>query len=479
MRTRPPVDRALVTSLALVIAGLSASVATATPAHEPPLRIVAASSSLMLPRYPDTGEVWLDLGGQAVAGRQPFEVRLHRDSYSDPITVTQTIGNKTRDLPSGLADDYTGFPAFTHIKIVNSAGRTVRQVDQKFCPNTRETVRARPDAPERSPYPYYCPQHPLTVGSAWGIQAGWSSPVGQPTTVKLAEGTYRAIVTIAPRYRDAFDITADNARFTVNLTVRNSTDEDLQVTGAHPGGAANPNAEPPRGAALVPAGRKPNLRPLPAWQIGLRGKSKTYLSFAANVWNAGPSPLVIDGFRRSDEAVMDAYQYYYNDNGKQIGHAPTGTLEWDVRDGHHHWHFSDFARYRLLDASKQVAVRSQKQGFCLANTNAINYSVPNANWQPGSTDFETACGTQNSLAVRERLDVGSGDTYMQSRAGQAFNITNLPNGTYYIEVTANPSGVLHEVDRTDNRSLRKIILGGRPGVRTVAVPPYQGVDTEN
>jgi hypothetical protein len=80
--------------------------------------------------------------------------------------------------------------------------------------------------------------------------------------------------------------------------------------------------------------------------------------------------------------------------------------------------------------------------------------------------------------VREVLPTGWGDTYFQGLPGQSFNITDLPNGTYYIAVEANPLGLLHE-RRTDNDvELREIRLGGTPGARTVTVPPWHGIDTE-
>ena len=56
------------------------------------------------------------------------------------------------------------------------------------------------------------------------------------------------------------------------------------------------------------------------------------------------------------------------------------------------------------------------------------------------------------------LSAGSGDTYVQYRAGQAFRIKNLPDGVYYIAVEANPMGNLVELDETNNDSLRKVRL---------------------
>ncbi|MFI1395844.1 lysyl oxidase family protein [Streptomyces sp. NPDC020681] len=242
--------------------------------------------------------------------------------------------------------------------------------------------------------------------------------------------------------------------------------------------ALKPNAQRPTGRAAVPNVPKPDLRSLPAWDIGISDgedgdiPGKDYMVFSANVWNAGPAPLVVDGFRSPGKDLMDAYQYFYDANGKQVGYSPTGTMEWDPRVGHEHWHFTDFASYRLLSADQKVIVRSGKEAFCLANTDAVDYTVKGANWHPNNTDLSTACGQQNSLSVREVLDVGSGDTYTQYRPGQSFDVTDLPNGTYYIQVIANPEKRLHETNLNNNVALRKVVLSGTTGARKVTVPPH-------
>ncbi|MFJ3704241.1 MULTISPECIES: lysyl oxidase family protein [unclassified Streptomyces] len=254
-----------------------------------------------------------------------------------------------------------------------------------------------------------------------------------------------------------------------------------RTDGSRQAPAVQPNAQRPTGRAAVPDVPKPDLRSLPAYGITIGAgdggePGKDYLAFSANVWNAGPAQLVVDGFRKPGNALMDAYQYFYDASGKQVGYTPTGTMEWDPRPGHEHWHFTDFASYRLLKADKKETVRSGKEAFCLANTDAVDYTVENANWHPDNTDLSTACGQENSISVREVLDVGSGDTYTQDLPGQSFDITGLPNGTYFIQVLANPENRLKETDLSNNSALREVVLGGRPGARTVTVPKHDLVD---
>ncbi|MFJ6632597.1 lysyl oxidase family protein [Streptomyces sp. NPDC091376] len=254
-----------------------------------------------------------------------------------------------------------------------------------------------------------------------------------------------------------------------------------RTDGSRKAPALGPQSKRPTGKPSVPNVPKPDLRSLPAYGItisdgGENVPGKDYLAFSANVWNAGPAQLVVDGFRSPGKAKMDAYQYFYDAKGKQVGYTPTGTMEWDPRPGHVHWHFTDFASYRLLKADKKETVRSGKEAFCLANTDAVDYTVKNANWHPNNTDLATACGQESSISVREVLDVGSGDTYTQDLPGQSFDITGLPNGTYYIQVLANPENRLKETNTANNSALRKVVLGGTPGRRTVTVPAHDLVN---
>jgi hypothetical protein len=236
-------------------------------------------------------------------------------------------------------------------------------------------------------------------------------------------------------------------------------------------------ANPPKDAL-------PDLVPLPSWGIstshtkasGTR-PARDLLNFGATVWVGGNSPLDVEGFRSHASPIMKAYQYFYR-NGHVIGRARAGTMGFDNAKGHHHWHFEQFARYTLLNSAKKLVVPSHKVGFCIAPTDPVDLLLPHAVWQPSQVGLGGQCGSPTALWVREMMPIGWADTYFQSIAGQSFNVTKVPNGTYYIEITANPLRVLHETNTHNDVSLRKVILGGTPGQRTVKVPAYDGIDPE-
>ena len=101
---------------------------------------------------------------------------------------------------------------------------------------------------------------------------------------------------------------------------------------------------------------------------------------------------------------MDAYQYFYDADGNETGYQPVGEM---------HWHAAEPPALALrglralppAERGQDLAVRSTKRSFCLANTDAVDYTLPGADWQPENTDLSTACGGADA-AVGPRGAVG-------------------------------------------------------------------------
>jgi hypothetical protein len=458
---------ALLASMSVAISGEAEPAVAAAP--PPAFKLEAARRAVTVQTF--DGSAFLDLGIYAVAGDRPFEVRAYRTAYSQPISAWRVMPAADAPLPTGLVQDFDGLSKFFSLSIKNAKQKSVLSTTVGFCPNGSDfdTVRRRPDAPATSPYPDGCFGNPYSTGAVWGIQRGYATPALEGVDTPLTPGTYTATLSVRSAYRSALQIRAADGTATVQVkVVKGSDDEDAMASETVKSTARHPAAVRPVGGAAKPEGPLPDLRSLPAWGIAV--EHGRYLDFSATVWNAGPSPLVVDGFRQANnENRMDAYQYFFDAKNKQVGYAGVGTMEWDPRPGHEHWHFSDFATYRLLDRHKKLVVRSQKEAFCLANTDAIDYTVPNANWRPDNTDLHTACGSDTSIAVREVLETGSGDTYVQSLPGQSFDLKGLKNGVYYVEVRANPDKRLYEAFTTNNVAYRKVKVSGKAGHRKVKV----------
>jgi hypothetical protein len=437
------------------------------------------------------GPVFLNAGVfvSAVGGDLEFHVGRD-DGYESPITASQWAdGVKVQDLDPALVDGWNGLAGFLHVRIKNPAGDVIDDRDLTFCPGGYGMQRVDDSGQDIQRLPQFgCYVMPFTLGTIWGIDRGWAAPVSdrygssEPVFLGGRDGTYHVTYSFPQAVIDAFGIDPRDAetRVTVHLETtrrRGGSDEPPSAGRAALGTServpTDPNPDP---------STMPDLIPLPAFGMGTyhRRGAGDFLAFGANIWSAGPSPMVVEGFRRRDSDIMDAYEYFY-DGDTAVSRAPVGTFEYDRRDGHHHWHMEQFARYTLLNADQSEVVLSTKQSFCLAPTDPIDLRLPTAEWSPswyGGGGLSTACGGPDAIWIREVLPVGWGDTYYQFVAGQSFNITHLPNGRYFVQVQANPTGSMIETSQDNNSSLRRVILRGKKGHRKVVVPPYLGIDSE-
>jgi hypothetical protein len=456
---------------------LLAGAPSASAADPPSLRLFAASSHIDIQRV-NRGVTWFDPGAWIASVGGAFELRVTRPDYDTPVGVVQTdaaTGAPLRTLPADLLDGWFGLGNFLHLSVRDADGKVVLRQASTFCPNAYYRARVSDEGPLTSIYPYFCSGNPFTKGSVWGIDEAWAvSPTfDYGLAFKADRRHYTLRAWIDPAWVEALDIAPEDAETFVDITATDGGGSGVPVP-LRPAFARGPSVAT---VTNPDPGSLPDLVALPAWGIATYARhGRDFLTFNATEWNAGPGTMVVEGFRGPDEPLMDAFQYFLLD-GQAIGRAPIGQLEFHPE--HQHWHFRQFTEYSMLDAdSGQVAI-SGKESWCLANTDAIDLAVPNANWQGFGSDVFTMCGGPEALWIREVLDVGWGDTYSQYIAGQAFDITDLPNGKYYVRVHVNPLGSMYESTTDNNVEDRLVKLKGKPGARRVVVPPWHGIDTES
>jgi len=481
---------------ALAAAGLTAvtalpggpAAAQSTPVG-PTVKLITAQRFVKVPKFGKFA--YLDPGIYVVAVGSALQFDVQRASYATAIKAAQIIrgtnGQVTqRPVPNRWFDKWFGLRDFLRITIKNSAGKIVGNQLTTFCPGGFNQQRSGPNSPPRSPFPFGCGGNPFEFGTVWGLQRGWGADAAAGR-FRLGLGTYKVAAHVTSYWQRFLHVTPKAATATVTIRVVKAGRCKTFCPPTRPGHRTAPSGPLPSEPANVPVLNNPptsvlpDLSPLPSWGINLFGRRNSVtqrLAFGATVWIGGHARLDVEGFRSDGAPVMKAYQYFYK-NGRVVGRARAGTMGFDSKNSHNHWHFEQFAQYRLLNANKTLALRSRKVGFCIAPTDAINLVLPHAMWQPAFTGFGSDCGSPSALWVREELPLGWGDTYFQFVAGQSFNITNLPNGVYYIEIIANPRRVLHESNYKNNISLRKIVLGGTLGARTVKVPAVHGIDPEH
>lgn len=492
---------ALVSALAFSTTGATSALASTRSTASagttgPVIKLIAASRKITTYRYGKY--VYLDPGIWVASLHSAFQLNVGRGRYTKPITMTQVIktrhGVVRRSLPPRLLKGWNGLRHFAGIVIRSSSGRVVSRRNVTFCPDSYGLSKATTNSAATSPYPQQCQAFdPFSLGEVWGIPRGWAVDPVQFEAFKLNVGTYKFTMWLNPTYVRLFHVAKQDRTATVQVKVE-------RAPGAVKAGRPRPNLAPvpanfvrvvrkPAGRTLPsfpaaktlshpPASAEPDLVPLPSWGITITHVKKSqhdYLNFAATVWIGGKGPLDVEGFRSNGSGTMKAYQYFYR-NGKLIGKARVGTMGFA---NYNAWHFKQFAEYRLLNTHKRIALRSRKVSFCIAPTDGVDMLLRHAVWQPSYTGISGNCGDPAALWVTETLPLGWGDTYVQTVPYQNFDITHVPNGTYYVEIIANPEHLLYETNRHNDVSLRRIILGGTPGHRTVRVPAWHGIDPEN
>jgi hypothetical protein len=471
-------------TLMTVTSGVPARAAAGT------LKLFAQNDEVTL-RRPAGRPAFLNAGVFVAAIGGAFEIHANRADYASPIVGSQWAdGAKVQDLDASLVDGWDGLHGLFHVRVKNPAGNVVIDEDLDWCPGGYSNTRYDDSGPDLPVLPAFgCSVMPFTLGTVWGIDQGWATPLNsrygdgtQRVYLDGRDGEYHVTYSFPQSVIDTFGMNPDDSR--ARVTVHLETKAHREAAGRRPRQAPAEESPAPR----VPTdlnpdpSTRPDLAALPAWamRINRPRSGGEYLAFAANLWNAGPSPMVVEGFREPDSETMDAYEYFY-DGDTPVSRAPVGTFEFDTREGHHHWHMEQFAGYALLNADQTEVVRSTKQSFCLFPTDVIDLTVPRADWATGfygGGGLSTACGGRDAIWIREALPAGWGDTYYQYVAGQSFRISGLPNGRYWVQVTADPSGQMIETTKDNNVSLRRVIIRGQPGHRYVVVPPYQLIDSD-
>ena len=121
---------------------------------------------------------------------------------------------------------------------------------------------------------------------------------------------------------------------------------------------------------------------------------------------------------------------------------------------HDHWHFEEFARYRLVKpATGRVVASSEKVSFCVRDSIRFDAVLPGS---PGSMHYGNC--TQDSVTG---LSIGWADYYGSTLPGQELDIRGLADGRYCLRTEADPTGRLVESDEGNNGRSTMVRIRGR------------------
>jgi hypothetical protein len=194
----------------------------------------------------------------------------------------------------------------------------------------------------------------------------------------------------------------------------------------------------------------PDMRALPASDLRIEtpGDGHTYLRLSATTWNAGEGPLeLVGGQGDALTGKQQVYQRIYNSDGSSTL-VLAGTFQYHPE--HQHVHFDEYALYTLqpVDAPGGSDRTASKTTFCIIDTTRVK-RLAGSPKQP----VYRSCGS-----TVQGMSKGWGDTYPYYLAGQAIDITGLPDGTYRLTTEADYKDRIVELDETNNVSTLNIEL---------------------
>jgi len=123
-----------------------------------------------------------------------------------------------------------------------------------------------------------------------------------------------------------------------------------------------------------------------------------------------------------------------------IGNPATNSLFY-FASCHAHYHFEAFAQYTLVDTNLNPVILGtnvvvgRKVGFCIEDV---------ARWLP------SAPSTLKYTCANNGIQAGWADVYTQDLDCQFIDITGVPAGEYYLQLTVNPDGLIAEADLQNN-----------------------------
>jgi hypothetical protein len=213
--------------------------------------------------------------------------------------------------------------------------------------------------------------------------------------------------------------------------------------------------DPPVGAALLP-----DIVPTPPEYVQLfrkasengQGKGKQVkwqLAFSSTLVNVGDGDFVLRARRDPSNAWHVEQIVEHSTSGADVSSTPA-RMVWGG-DGHDHWHILRVATNRLVRLGgdgKPVPGKSwidTKVGFCFYDHKKRLEKGPD---EPRYV--HEGCGDRDDVRIGMGLSPGWEDIYPFTLPGQTIDITNLPDGTYRMWVTADEGRWFRDRDRTNN-----------------------------
>ncbi len=180
---------------------------------------------------------------------------------------------------------------------------------------------------------------------------------------------------------------------------------------------------------------------------------RTHLRLANGTANIGDGKLYVYGSGVDNgDGTEDIFQRIYRDDNTFYD-LPAGKFVFHPT--HNHIHVEDWSAFRLrevlpADGVGSVVAEGKKTSFCILDLGVYDSGLPNFSPSP---EFNS-CGS-----TVQGLSVGWVDVYGKTLSGQNIDITDVPDGTYWLESVVDPNDEFVELDENNNVARIKVTIG--------------------
>ena len=199
--------------------------------------------------------------------------------------------------------------------------------------------------------------------------------------------------------------------------------------------------------------------------------NKVLLRLSTTVANLGDGPLEMWG-GNTIGSQQEVFQRIYDSNG---GYSDSLAGFFVYHATHGHIHFEGFAYYFLREVTAgggvgDTVAGGEKVSFCLLNVTQVDANLTNSTLAHGRGG--------NSCGSIQGISVGYADVYGASLPDQWIDVTNVPSGTYWLEVVADPENRVEEVDDTNNIVRIQIQYTRPPNLPPINDPPIAVMNSQ-
>jgi hypothetical protein len=163
----------------------------------------------------------------------------------------------------------------------------------------------------------------------------------------------------------------------------------------------------------------------------------------------------------SQNVIQAVYAWNTTTNSFQLSYYRAGG-RFTYHPGHGHFHYDGYAYYKLrarnangtpgayIQRSDGTGVVGEKVGFCLLDFVSGGFTTEAG--QPSSTlpHFNGAGQPGNGCGLLQGVTVGNADGYSNSLEGQWIDVTGVPNGQYFVEISLDGDNAVLESNEANN-----------------------------